>query len=188
MHKTTSPTNCLRYWDLADHIRIDDAIALWCGVEPAGQVAGTRGAVAALRQFGDKLVRDAFDRRFDLPRDVCKHRPKPVILRQRPARGLKLNSRAYRSLPYPTASPVSVGNGAECQKSARHQAAFTRSLMAPTVVIICSNSADRSTTPAIAMKSPRCCRSSVPSTSSCLPACSCKTLTLELLPLVCSRS
>ena len=27
--------NCLRYWDLADHIRIDDAIALWCGVEPA---------------------------------------------------------------------------------------------------------------------------------------------------------
>lgn len=35
MNKTTAPTNCLRYWDLADHIRIDDAIALWCGVEPA---------------------------------------------------------------------------------------------------------------------------------------------------------
>ncbi|MCX7555627.1 hypothetical protein OS187_02110 [Xanthomonadaceae bacterium JHOS43] len=30
-----NPSNCLRYWDLADHIRIDDAIALWCGVEPA---------------------------------------------------------------------------------------------------------------------------------------------------------
>ena len=30
-----NPNNCLRYWDLADHIRIDDAIALWCGVEPA---------------------------------------------------------------------------------------------------------------------------------------------------------
>ena len=29
-----NPNNCLRYWDLADHIRIDDAIALWCGVEP----------------------------------------------------------------------------------------------------------------------------------------------------------
>ncbi|HXF09092.1 MAG TPA: hypothetical protein VNK45_11355 [Candidatus Acidoferrales bacterium] len=29
------PNDCLRYWDLADHIRIDDAIALWCGVEPA---------------------------------------------------------------------------------------------------------------------------------------------------------
>ena len=29
------PNNCLRYWDLADHIRIDDAIALWCGVEPS---------------------------------------------------------------------------------------------------------------------------------------------------------
>ena len=28
-------TNCLRYWDLSDHIQIDDAIALWCGVEPA---------------------------------------------------------------------------------------------------------------------------------------------------------
>ena len=27
-------TNCLRYWDLADHIQIDDAIALWCNVEP----------------------------------------------------------------------------------------------------------------------------------------------------------
>ncbi len=35
MNKSTAPTNCLRYWDLADHIRIDDAIALWCGVEPA---------------------------------------------------------------------------------------------------------------------------------------------------------
>jgi hypothetical protein len=30
-----NPNNCLRYWDLADHIQIDDAIALWCGVEPA---------------------------------------------------------------------------------------------------------------------------------------------------------
>ena len=29
-----NPNNCQRYWDLADHIRIDDAIALWCGVEP----------------------------------------------------------------------------------------------------------------------------------------------------------
>lgn len=29
------PANCLRYWDLADHIMINDAIALWCGVEPA---------------------------------------------------------------------------------------------------------------------------------------------------------
>lgn len=35
MNKSTAPTNCLRYWDLADHIRINDAIALWCGVEPA---------------------------------------------------------------------------------------------------------------------------------------------------------
>lgn len=28
-------SNCLRYWDLADHIQLSDAIALWCGVEPA---------------------------------------------------------------------------------------------------------------------------------------------------------
>lgn len=33
--KNFTSTNCLRYWDLADHIRINDAIALWCGVEPA---------------------------------------------------------------------------------------------------------------------------------------------------------
>lgn len=30
-----NPNNGLRYWDLADHIRIDDAIALWRGAEPA---------------------------------------------------------------------------------------------------------------------------------------------------------
>ncbi len=29
-----APTNCLRYWDLSNHIRITDAVALWCGVEP----------------------------------------------------------------------------------------------------------------------------------------------------------
>ena len=30
-----APTNCFRYWDLSNHIRITDAVALWCGVEPA---------------------------------------------------------------------------------------------------------------------------------------------------------
>lgn len=30
-----APKNCLRYWDLSNHIRLTDAIALWCGVEPA---------------------------------------------------------------------------------------------------------------------------------------------------------
>jgi hypothetical protein len=29
-----APATCLRYWDLADHIQVDDAIALWCGVQP----------------------------------------------------------------------------------------------------------------------------------------------------------
>ena len=28
-------SNCLRYWDLSNRIRITDAIALWCGVEPS---------------------------------------------------------------------------------------------------------------------------------------------------------
>lgn len=28
-------TNCLRYWDLSSQIRLDDAIALWCNVDPA---------------------------------------------------------------------------------------------------------------------------------------------------------
>ncbi len=31
---TPNSSNCLRYWDLSDHIQITDAIALWCGVEP----------------------------------------------------------------------------------------------------------------------------------------------------------
>jgi len=27
--------DCWRYWDLADQIHLMDAVALWCGVEPA---------------------------------------------------------------------------------------------------------------------------------------------------------
>ena len=30
-----SQTNCLRYWDRSSQIRLDDAIALWCNVDPA---------------------------------------------------------------------------------------------------------------------------------------------------------
>lgn len=30
-----SQTSCLRYWDLSSQIRLDDAIALWCNVDPA---------------------------------------------------------------------------------------------------------------------------------------------------------
>ena len=30
-----TPSNCLRNWDIAHHIRIDDTIAPWCGVEPS---------------------------------------------------------------------------------------------------------------------------------------------------------
>ena len=40
-----NPNNCLRYWDLADHIRIDDAIALWCHLrQPAGQTENRDGS------------------------------------------------------------------------------------------------------------------------------------------------
>jgi hypothetical protein len=35
MPDPASSNHCLRDRDLADHIRIDDAIALWCGVKPA---------------------------------------------------------------------------------------------------------------------------------------------------------
>jgi len=31
--------NCLRYWDLADSLKIDMVVALWCGVEPSDIVA-----------------------------------------------------------------------------------------------------------------------------------------------------
>ena len=41
--------NCLRYWDLADHIRINDAIALWCGAY------STRNWTAIPRQSGHPL-------------------------------------------------------------------------------------------------------------------------------------
>lgn len=30
-----SQTACLRYWDLSNQIRLDDAVALWCNVDPA---------------------------------------------------------------------------------------------------------------------------------------------------------
>ncbi len=35
MPNPASSNHCLRHWDLADHIRIDDAISLWRRVEPA---------------------------------------------------------------------------------------------------------------------------------------------------------
>ena len=65
MPTPTSFNHCLRYWDLADHIRIDDAIALWCSVEPAELaslifetqwMSAKRAAlVTALRNVGRKV-------------------------------------------------------------------------------------------------------------------------------------
>ena len=40
-----NPNNCLRYWDLADHIRIDDAIALWCDVANNARLNKKSGAL-----------------------------------------------------------------------------------------------------------------------------------------------
>ena len=31
----TSDRDCLRYWDLADSLKIGDVVALWCGAEPS---------------------------------------------------------------------------------------------------------------------------------------------------------
>lgn len=33
-HANPDPNDCLRYWDLSDNIRLDDAVALWCGFQP----------------------------------------------------------------------------------------------------------------------------------------------------------
>ena len=73
MPTPTSFNHCLRYWDLADHIRIDDAIALWCSVEPAELaslifetqwMSAKRAAlVTALRNFAtsdEKFLSDNF--------------------------------------------------------------------------------------------------------------------------------
>lgn len=30
-----SQNDCLRYWDLSSQIRLEDAVALWCNVDPA---------------------------------------------------------------------------------------------------------------------------------------------------------
>ncbi|MCC7184580.1 MAG: hypothetical protein IT509_13575, partial [Rhodocyclaceae bacterium] len=35
MRSMSNPFDCLRYWDLSSRIRLDDAIALWCNVDPA---------------------------------------------------------------------------------------------------------------------------------------------------------
>lgn len=31
---SSDPNGCLRYWDLSDNIRLDHAVALWCGIQP----------------------------------------------------------------------------------------------------------------------------------------------------------
>ena len=46
-----NPNNCLRYWDLSSQIRLDDAIALWCNVNPAelGQLGFDTQCMSAKR-------------------------------------------------------------------------------------------------------------------------------------------
>ena len=46
-----NPNNCLRYWDLSSQIRLDDAIALWCNVNPTelGQLGFDTQCMSAKR-------------------------------------------------------------------------------------------------------------------------------------------
>lgn len=75
IHAYPTPTHCQRYWDLADHIRINDAIALWCGVEPAQLAslnfetqcmsANRAALVAALRSDRPVINKVSLRRRFE---------------------------------------------------------------------------------------------------------------------------
>ncbi len=59
-HPTPDPNDCLRYWDLSDNIRLDDAVALWCGVQPEqlGKLRGRNLCMEAKRAALIHAIRD----------------------------------------------------------------------------------------------------------------------------------
>lgn len=64
---TSSPSDlhaCLRYWDLSDNIRLDDAVALWCGFQP-DQLQQIRGITTCMRAKRSALVHALRDGRLD---------------------------------------------------------------------------------------------------------------------------
>ena len=100
MPTLNTSNHCLRYWDLADHIRIDDAIALWCGVEPAELatlnfetqwMSAKRAAlVTALRNFATSDEKFLSDNFLAPTLGMTKESPSP--------RGLQRNRRKRRGL------------------------------------------------------------------------------------------
>lgn len=68
-----SQTNCLRYWDLSSQIRLDDAIALWCNVDPA-QLASLGLDTQCMSAKRAALVSASSDARkyvIEIPREVA---------------------------------------------------------------------------------------------------------------------
>ena len=59
-HPSPDPNHCLRYWDLSDNIRLDDAVALWCGVQPEqlGMLRGRNLCMEAKRAALVHALRD----------------------------------------------------------------------------------------------------------------------------------
>lgn len=56
----TNQSACLRYWDLSDLIRLDDAVALWCNVDPAESTRreGAMQCMSAKRAALSTALRD----------------------------------------------------------------------------------------------------------------------------------
>jgi hypothetical protein len=72
--RQATSANCLRYWDLANHIRIDDAVALWCGVEPA-QFAGLKFETRCMSAKRAALV---------IPVRFVRHKARKVVIEPTP--------------------------------------------------------------------------------------------------------
>ena len=56
--------DCWRYWDLADQIHLMDAVALWCGVEPA-ELASLKFETQCMSAKKSALVAALRDGRLD---------------------------------------------------------------------------------------------------------------------------
>lgn len=59
-----NPQDCLRYWDLSDNIRLDDAVALWCGFQP-DQLHQIRGVTTCMQAKRAALVHALRDGRLE---------------------------------------------------------------------------------------------------------------------------
>lgn len=60
----SDPNGCLRYWDLSDNIRLDDAVALWCGFQP-DQLHQLRGVTTCMHAKRSALAHALRDGRLE---------------------------------------------------------------------------------------------------------------------------